>query len=360
MIKSDRFNKPPRKNLRSQLSNLTPKPLEVNVKSMVHLSTFNTDKGFPGVLRPVVADFNLGVWLHENRSFIDELLLEYGALLFRGFDIFEPNELEAVVKGVTLKPAVYMEGATPRTRLGGRLFTSTNFPNDQSIAVHNELSYVNTWPMRLIFWCHTPPERGGATPICDVHEVYKILSPRIVEMFERHGGWMLVRNYGSGFGPSWQTSFHLESVEELEEYCRTNQIQTTWIGKDHLRTVAVRPVIAHHPLRKVPLWFNHVAFWHDSCLNDDLRQLMIDDFGYEDLPYKTLFGDGTPIPAEIIGEIVAAYDKATTFFPYERGDVLLVDNMLVAHGRQPYEGERKIVVSMGDPCSQRFLPKSEV
>jgi alpha-ketoglutarate-dependent taurine dioxygenase len=40
------------------------------------------------------------------------------------------------------------------------------------------------------------------------------------------------------------------------------------------------------------------------------------------------------------------WDNAISF-RWERGDVLLLDNYLVAHGRNPYEGPRKILVAMG-------------
>ena len=38
----------------------------------------------------------------------------------------------------------------------------------------------------------------------------------------------------------------------------------------------------------------------------------------------------------------------TVTFPWRRGDVLLLDNMLTAHGRRPFTGDRRVLVAMGN------------
>ena len=69
----------------------------------------------------------------------------------------------------------------------------------------------------------------------------------------------------------------------------------------------------------------------------------------EDLPYNTYYGDGSAIEADTLAEVQAAYDAETVGFDWEPGDVLLVENMITAHGREPFEGQRSILVSMSDP-----------
>jgi hypothetical protein len=96
------------------------------------------------------------------------------------------------------------------------------------------------------------------------------------------------------------------------------------------------------------VWFNHVAFWHVSSLEPQLREAMFALFGEENLAYNTYYGDGTPIEDSIIAEIREAYRQETILFPWQHGDILMLDNMLVAHGRSPFVGPRKILVAMGD------------
>jgi hypothetical protein len=73
----------------------------------------------------------------------------------------------------------------------------------------------------------------------------------------------------------------------------------------------------------------------------------------EDLPRNTYYGDGTPIEAETLVAIREAYNQATISFPWRQGDVLMLDNMLIAHGRAPFVGPRKVVVAMADAYSTK-------
>jgi alpha-ketoglutarate-dependent taurine dioxygenase len=68
----------------------------------------------------------------------------------------------------------------------------------------------------------------------------------------------------------------------------------------------------------------------------------------ENLPYNTFYGDGSEIPDEVIAHLMTAYDSQTVKFGWQAGDLLLLDNMLVAHGRSRFTGERKILTAMGD------------
>jgi alpha-ketoglutarate-dependent taurine dioxygenase len=269
-------------------------------------------------------------------------------MLFRGFDVSSKGKFECWLRAVCPQLMRYTEGATPRTELGDKIYTSTEYPHDQVIALHNELTYVKPWPMKIAFFCEQPAERKGETPVADVRTVHHLIAPVVREKFERKG-WMLVRNFGDGLSLPWQETFHTSNRADVEDYCKRALIATEWKSRDRLRTRQVRAAIRRHPANGEKVWFNHVAFWHISSLEKHVREALQRVFTEEDLPYNTYYGDGEEIETGVVEHITEAYRKQTIEFRWQKGDILLLDNMLVAHGRNSYEGERKVLVGMGEP-----------
>jgi hypothetical protein len=180
-----------------------------------------------------------------------------------------------------------------------------------------------------------------------VRRVLARIDPAVREEF-RCRGWKLVRTFGSGMGPSWQHSYSVETVAELEAYLSAMEIGWQWLPNGWLRTRQVRPAIHVHPDTGDELWFNHIAFWHSSSLHEPIRTRFEADFGMENLPYNTYYGDGAVIPDDVAAHLRAAYDQETVSFPWQTGDFLMADNMLVSHGRSSFTGERRVLVAMGD------------
>jgi alpha-ketoglutarate-dependent taurine dioxygenase len=109
--------------------------------------------------------------------------------------------------------------------------------------------------------------------------------------------------------------------------------------------------VRRHPRTGEKAWFNHGLFFHVTSLPPAARDSLLASFAEEDLPVNTWYGDGGAIEPEVLEEIRRAYRDETVSFPWEEGDVLLLDNMLAAHGRAPFEGERRVVVAMAEPIS---------
>jgi len=324
-----------------------PKAVSLGQGELVRRGHLPGGGSLPLVIEPAADIIDLAGWVANNRRSVEADLFKYGAVLFRGFRVPDQPAFSEVVAAANVPLMNYVEGATPRTQLGGKIYTSTEYPADQSIALHNELTYVMTWPMKLWFYCSRPADERGETPIADVRNVLRRISPEIRARFAEKG-WMLVRNFGEGLSLPWQASFHLDTREELEAYCRGARVECVWKDGDRLQTRQVRPAIATHPTTGDAVWFNHVAFWHVSSLEPQVREAMLALFGEDDLAYNTLYGDGTPIDDGVVAEIREAYRQETVAFPWQHGDVLMLDNMLVAHGRSPFAGPRKILVAMGE------------
>jgi alpha-ketoglutarate-dependent taurine dioxygenase len=290
-------------------------------------------------------------WLGQNRDLLNAELLRYGAILFRGFGIATVEDVSTFSAAVSDQLLEYSERSSPRSHLSDRVYTSTDYPPSQEIFPHNEHSYAMTYPMKIFFSCLTPAQTGGETPIVDIRKVTARISPATRERFEQKK-WMYMRNFGDGLGLSWQTAFQTSDPKAVEKYCAEHCIAFEWKGGSRLRTRQVRPALATHPRTGESLWFNHAAFFHVSTLVKEMREMLMAEFDDQDLPNNTYYGDGSEIEPEVMEELRAAYQQEAVKFLWEKGDIMVLDNMLTAHARSSYTGQRKVVVAMSEPATR--------
>ncbi len=303
------------------------------------------------LVEPAVAGMDLAGWAAVHRAEVNRLFAAHRALLFRGFEVRGVERFQAfAAASADGAPLEYKDRSTPRHTVGKGVYVSTIYPPDQPIELHNEGTYWRTWAQKIYFCCLLAPERGGATPIGDVRGVYRRIDPEVRRRFEERQV-LYVRNYGDGFGLPWKEVFQTESREEVEAYCRQSGIELEWKDGERLRTRQIRPAVRRHPQTGEPVWFNHAAFFHVSSLAQEVREMLLGELGEEGVPYNTYYGDGTAIEPEALESVREAYRAERFAFPWQEGDVLMLDNMCFAHGREPYEGERKIVVAMMEPTS---------
>jgi hypothetical protein len=315
---------------------------------LVKARSLDTGRGLPVVLEPALEGVDLTAWAASHRELIEDHLVRNGGILFSGFGLDSPEALQKLIQAVSGRLLEYTYRSTPRSQVSGDIYTSTEYPPHQSIPLHNEMSYSRSWPLKIWFLCLKAAERGGETPIADSRTVIQRLDPAIRRRFAEKQV-MYVRNYGEGVDLPWEDVFQTRDPELVEEFCRAQDIDFEWKPGNRLRTWQVCQAVAEHPKSGEQVWFNQAHLFHPSSLEPGVRESMVESFGEDGLPRNACYGDGSSIEDSILDEIRAVYEEESIIFPWKSGDVLLLDNMCVAHGRRPFEGSRKIVVGMAEP-----------
>ncbi|MCM1940371.1 TauD/TfdA family dioxygenase [Streptomyces sp. G3] len=301
-------------------------------------------EALPALATPQRPGVPLTTWVQANGDLVREHLHRHGAVLFRGFDE-GADALRPVVEAVGGDDALaYQDGATPRSELGDGVYSSTEYPADQTIEMHNEACYSWSWPRVLGFACARAPETGGQTPLADSRKVLRRLPGELVARLERHGV-SYVRNYTPGVGIPWQDALGCDE-NGLDTYAERTRVRVERIAEDHLRTEAVRPAVARHPDTGEWVWFNQATSFHLSTVGDELAAELLGQVGPQRVPKTSRAGDGSEFTRPELDAIRAAFAAETTAFDWQLGDVLVVDNLLASHGRAPFTGEREIRVAM--------------
>ncbi len=320
-------------------------------ETLIRMSFLDPDKKLPLVVEPIVEGVDLHSWIASNREFIESQILQYGGLLFRNFSVDGSSDLEAFIRIVSGEPLEYRERSSPRSTIAGKIYTSTEYPAHQAIAMHCENSYQESWPRRIFFHCVTPAATGGETPIADTRKVLSRITPNLCQRFMEKKV-MYVRNFYDFIGLPWQTVFQTTDQAEIEAYCQKNNITVEWREDGNLRTQVIREPILQHPQTGEKVWFNHTMFFHLSTLDPEIQAGLMVLFKADELPANSFYGDGTPIENSVVEELRQCYQEEMVLVPWQKGDLLLLDNMLVAHGRRPYSGSRQILVGMAEPVNR--------
>lgn len=298
-------------------------------------------------------DLDAAAWAGSHKGDIELMLSQHGAVLFRDFQLRSVQDFERFASSI--QSELFGEyGDLPKKEGGQRTYQSTPYPKDKMILFHNESSHLDRWPRKQFFFCEQPSPTGGATPIVDCREVLGRLPADLVSRLETRG-LLYVRTFINRLDVSWRDFFKTEDKSEVESRLRRTGVEWRWLDNDGLQTRTRASAIIRHPTTDERAFFNQVQLHHPSSLDPDLREDLLMLVGETSLPRNVYYGDGSTISDADMATIGRVYEECAVRFSWQQGDVLMLDNMLTAHARDPFDGPRKIVVAMGDMYDRSSL-----
>lgn len=296
-------------------------------------------------------------WLKSHKH----KLAEHPAILFRNFPIHTRADLMEAIKSLVSSDQLldYTGGTSPREKVGEGIYSSTKMPFFLKIPLHSEMAYRKKFPKKIFFYCETAPIAGGETPIVDIRRVFADIPEAIRDKLTKEGiiyyrhlkNYNGVRKFLSRFNPmietgTWQFVFKTADPEVVNDYCRMNHYIAKWYPDGSVMLETHLPATYDGDV-----WFNSFHFFQvHSRIWGKLITLLFKTLlfisGGKDLSATT--GKLNRLSKSEIAQIVDAYEKNLTMFKWQNGDLLFLDNTKTAHGRNPYFGKRKILVSLAE------------
>jgi len=284
-------------------------------------------------------------WLGENKERLLEQLSRHGAILFRGLPVNSDSDFDSVIQSFGLKNFTYAESLSNAVRRNRteRVFTANEAPASVSIFLHHEMAQTPIYPSKLFFYCEQAAHSGGATPLCRSDILLQELTKQAPEFVAaclklgvRYSNVMPnIDDLESGQGRSWRSTLSTEDKSAAEDKLRKLGYQWEWLEQDSLRvTTAVLPAVRET----------------DNGRQVFFNQLIAAFRGWKDTRNATeksiRFGDDSAISTQAMAKAIHIGDELSFDIPWQSGDVALVDNFLVMHGRRPFEGQRRVLASL--------------
>lgn len=288
---------------------------------------------------------SLAGYFAENRPYVLAQLAAHGSVLLQDF---APLNVSSFRDGLARLVDEFLEAQGEHTRAGSEthVFNPVRYSPDRKLLWHNENSFNSSWPHLIAFGFVRPADQGGESLLADSRRMLACLDRSVVDEFEAKGV-RYIRRLGLGIDRHWKDIFATDSAAEAEKRCVAQNCAFRWLGRDVLETECTRSATVLHPATGEACWFNQVPHWHWRCLQAEVKRDLMAILGEDRMPRDCRFGDGSVIPDAVVDHILETYQSLELAVACRQGDVLIVDNLAVAHGRNPYQGTRDVLVAMG-------------
>ncbi|KAI5072507.1 hypothetical protein GOP47_0012613 [Adiantum capillus-veneris] len=287
--------------------------------------------------------------LHTCRAFLEQKLKEHGALLLRGFPLRNGSDFHSAVESLGWQTRSYI-GSAPRSHVVGSVYTANDADPDKFINFHHEMSQiadVATWPSKVLFFCETPPLERGQTPLVMSHKVTQgvwMQCPDFMQKLEDLGLLYLKvqplekdLRYISLQG--WPTVLGTSDRKEAEE--RAKEIfnsKVEWLPGGDMKLVTGPAKATRNFGREHNAWCNTITIFYSGTSHKIGISL--------EHPYDVVFGDGSPLPADAVETSRKILEENSVDIPWKQGDLMILDNFSVLHGRRAYKPPRQILVTL--------------
>lgn len=300
-------------------------------------------------------------YLEQNREELKKKILEYGGILFRGFPIEGAEGFHKSIGRLGLGEMLnYIGGDSPRDKVSGKVYTSTEAPSSLKIPLHNEMSFIKNYPKHIYFYCQTPAKSGGATILGDANAIYRNMPEAIKGRFEKKGLKYVSNYYKKSFfldlinkfqrsHKTWMEVFETDSPEEVEKMCHMSDFGFQWRKKQWLQVEQRTGSVLEHPETGKKIWFNQAHLY-------DFNPRLVGFFNWlavkcvyakpHTIMHEIFYGDGDKISKNDLYTVMDVLDACTISYPWEKRDFLVLDNVLMMHGRAPFKGKRKIYTAL--------------
>jgi alpha-ketoglutarate-dependent taurine dioxygenase len=325
---------------------------------------FNLVDQFPTIITPQNQSLTfseLTYKLQQHKKALEQILLKRGGLLFRDFPVHSADDFANFIEALDLGKFVnYVGGDSPRDKVAAKVYTSTEAPPEIHLGLHQEMSFIKKFPKHIYFFCEIAPQVGGETIIADARRVYAALDDNVKQRFHSRGltytshyfhkskimDWVnsLKRSH-----KSWPEVFETTSKEEVEKRCVDNEFAWKWLKRDWLEIQQTRPALLQHPITNETVWFNQAHLYDFNPKHLGWKNYIAAKLFYFQKfmrLHEIAFADGATIPRKDLYHIMDTLHANTVAFPWKKGDVMVLDNILSMHGRAPFKGPRRILTAL--------------
>lgn len=290
-------------------------------------------------------------WVRAMRPALDAAIAEHGGIVLRGFPVADTEDFATFIETFPPFEGGYAGGRAPRATISGRVMEATRLSSSVRLALHSEMAYRRDYPGRVAFFSRQTAAVGGETLIGDVRTLANDMDPVLRDKIETLGTRTAINfgpkatdqsaSYGHMDQRGWNHSFETDDAMQVEALCAERGLQPLWNQDGSLTVLNVLDPFVVHPRTGKTLYRSILHMKPQAEQNLDLEISKTKKY-----PTGATLGDGTRLTAAEMAHIDALCDRVTYAWPWHDGDVMVLDNLQVWHGRNPYEGARDVQVAL--------------